>query len=509
MKIIEVDPLISPLAAQADIHLRIRPGTDGALALGMAHVIIEEGLYDQEFVEKWTVGFEDFRAYVQEFPPSKTEEITGVPKDLMIKAAKLYATTKPAGLLTSASPTVHHTNGVQNHRALTALIGLTGNFDREGGNYVIPHNYLYIANGLLFREAEFVQSRPFSEMAPRIGEDLYPVWSKLVSEAQAMQIPHQIRSKQPYPLRAMLAFGLNYRMWPGSDFMRESLKMLEFLVDVDIFMTETAKMADIVLPACTSFERSELKTYPEAFVIWTTPVIKPLGESRSDLDIITDLSKSLTPNDPLLPKGYEACFDWIMEPSHLTVEELKKYPAGFFPKNIKMPPYRKYEKTGFPTPSCKMEFTSTVLKEAGIAPLPEYQEPRLSPRSTPDVAKNFPLVLTTGARLPNFIHSQTFRLPWTRELNPDPLVDINPEDAERRGIASGEWATLSTPRSSIRIKANLTEKVPPGVVNIYHAYPEVEVNQLFEPDYLDPISGFPGFKSLLCEVKKIEERREG
>src|SRR4030042_1037149 len=105
MKIIEVDPLISPLAAQADIHLRIRPGTDGALALGMAHVIIEEGLYDQEFVEKWTVGFEDFRAYVQEFPPSKTEEITGVPKDLMIKAAKLYATTKPAGLLTSASPT--------------------------------------------------------------------------------------------------------------------------------------------------------------------------------------------------------------------------------------------------------------------------------------------------------------------------------------------------------------------------------------------------------------------
>lgn len=508
LKIIEVGPLVTPLTSHSDIHLRLRPGTDGALALGMAHVIIEEGLYDEEFIEKWTVGFEDYRSYVQEFPPSRTEAITGIPAELIIKAGKLYATTKPSGLLTSASPTVHHTNGVQNHRALTALIGLTGNFDREGGNYVIPPSYLYVSNGLIFREAEFGQPRPFSEMAPRIGQNRYPVWCKLVSEGQAMQIPNQIRSQKPYPIRAMVAFGLNYRMWPGSDYMRESLGMLDFLVDVDLFMTESAKLADIILPACTSFERSELKTYAEGLTIWTQPVIPPLGESRSDLDIITDLAQRLSPDDSLLPKGYEVCADWIMEPSKLTVEQLKKYPAGYMVKDIKMPPYRKFEKAGFPTPSGKMEFASTLLEKVGLNPLPEYLEPKLSPRSAPEVAKKFPLILTTGARLPNFIHSRTFRLSWTRGLTPHPFVDINPEDAEVREIASGDEVILSTPRSFIQIKAEVTEKVPPGVVNIYHAYPEIEVNQLIEPDYLDPISGFPGFKSLLCEVKKVGTEEE-
>jgi len=502
MKIIEVGPLITPLTNHADIHLRLRPGTDGALALGLAHVIIENNLYDREFVEKWTLGFEEYQAYVQEFSPHVAESITGVPSELIVKAATLYATTKPAGLLTSASPTVHHTNGVQNHRALTALIGLTGNFDKEGGNYVIPPNYLYIANGLIFREAEFAQSRPYSEMAPRIGEDVYPVWCRLVSEAQAMHIPNQIRTQKPYPVRALVGFGLNYRMWPGSDYMKESLGMIDFLVNIDLFMTDSAKMADIVLPACSSFERSELKTYPEGFVIWTQPVISPLWDSRSDVDIITDLAVRLTPEDPLLPKGYEVCVNWIMEPSNLTVEELKKYPAGRMVENIKRPPYQKYEKAGFPTPSGKMEFTSTILKEIGLDPLPYYQEPKLSPRSTPEVAKKFPLILTTGSRLPHFIHSRTFRLSWTKALTPHPFVEVNPQDAGVRGIASGDWVKISTPRSSIKVKAEVTEKVPPGVVNIYHAYPEIEVNQLIDPDYLDPISGFPGFKSLLCEVEK-------
>ena len=150
-----------------------------------------------------------------------------------------------------------------------------------------------------------------------------------------------------------------------------------------------------------------------------------------------------------------------------------------------------------------MEFTSTILDEAGLDPLPRFQEPGLGPYSTPEAAKDFPLILTTGARLPMFIHSRTFRLAWTRSLRPEPMVDINPQDAEYRGIAPGDRVELSTHRSVIQVKANLTEIIPPGVVNMYHAYPDADVNQLIDPDYLDPISGYPGFKSLLCEVKKI------
>jgi anaerobic selenocysteine-containing dehydrogenase len=502
IKIIEVGPLITPLTSHAHIHLRIRPGTSGALALGMAHVIIEEGLFDKDFVKDWSVGFEEYKAYVREFPPQVTEQITGVPETLIKEAAELYATTKPAGMLNGPNATVHHTNGIQNHRALTALIGLTGNFDSEGGNYVNPPSYLYVPNGVVTRQHQFEQSRPWEDMPPRIGQDRYPVWCKLIPEAQAVHLPSQIRTRNPYPVRAILAFGMNHRMWPGSDFMREGLKMLDFLVDVDLFMTDTARLADLVLPACSSFERSELKFYPERYVIWTSPVIEPLGESRPDIDIILDLAGRLAPGDLLLKKGHEECIDWILEPADLKVADLKKSPGGYDLKDIRMPAYHKYEKSGFSTPSGKMEFTSLILKHAGLDPLPRYQEPKLSPFSAPDVAKEFPLILTTGARLPMYVHSRTFRIPWLRSLHPDPTVDINPLDAEERGISPGNWITLATSKASVRVRANVSEIVLPGMVNMYHGYPEADVNQLIECDYIDSISGYPGFKSLLCEVTK-------
>jgi len=502
LKIIEVGPLLTPLTAHADIHLRLRPGTSGALALGMAHVIIEEGLYDRDFVDKWTLGFEEYRNYAKGFTPEVTEGITGVPAELITKAARLYATTKPAALLTSANPTVHHTNGVQNHRAIIALAGLTGNFDQPGGNYVIPWSWLHVPSGVTTREHEFIQPRPFRDMAPRVGQEKFPLWCEMIDEAQSMHVPFQIRSGKPYPLRAMVAVGMRHRMWPASDFMAESLKKLDFLVNVDLFMTETSALADIVLPACSSFERSELKVWSENHVMWTQPVIEPLWQSRSDAEIIFDLARRIAPEDLLFQKGYEANIDWLLEPTGLTVNELKKHPEGLT-LNVKMPPFRKYEKNGFPTPSGKMEFSSTVLKKAGLNPLPFYQEPRLSPRSAPQVAEQFPLVLTTGARLPMYQHSRTFRLAWTRGLRRDASVDINPQDAQARGIGANDWVYLSTQRGSIKVRANLTELVPPGVVSIYHAWPEADANLLIEPDYLDPISGFPGFKALLCEVRKL------
>jgi anaerobic selenocysteine-containing dehydrogenase len=286
--------------------------------------------------------------------------------------------------------------------------------------------------------------------------------------------------------------------------MEGSLRKLDFLVDIDLFMTDSAKLADLVLPACTSFERSEVKFYPQQYVIWTQPAIRPQWESRPDNEIICDLAKRIAPDDALMRQGHEACVDWILEPTGLTVEKLKKHPAGFAVKGVKMPPFRKYEKQGFKTPSGKMEFTSTILAELGLDALPTYLEPKLSPRSTPKVAKEFPLVLTTGARLPMFIHSRAFRLGWTRSLRPAPMVDMNPQDAQDRRIAQEDWVSLSTPRGSMRVRANLTEMVPPGVVSMYHGYPDASVNQfLIEPDYRDPVSGYPGFKSLLCQVQRV------
>jgi anaerobic selenocysteine-containing dehydrogenase len=279
-------------------------------------------------------------------------------------------------------------------------------------------------------------------------------------------------------------------------------------------------------------------------VILTQPVIQPLGEARSDTDIIIGLVQKLGLDDPLLnPAGVDAfagratgagaaaayaaapgrgflpggapdfgavfddATDWILEPSGIEVTELKRHAAGMPVPNPLPVAFKKYEKNGFPTPSGKMELASLVLEEHASRPghsaLPVYEEPRLSPVATPDVAKEYPLVLNTGPRLPMFIHSRTFRLPWTRSLRREAAADLNPATARRLGIAQGDRIELSTPAGSIQVAANITELAHPEAVHMFHDYPEADVNNLIAGDYLDPISGFPGYKASLCAVKRV------
>jgi anaerobic selenocysteine-containing dehydrogenase len=535
VKFIVVDPRNSPIAALADLHLRLRPGTDGALALAMANVIISEGLYDRQFVSEWGRGFDEYRTYAATFPLDRAEQITGVPAALIREAAVLYATTKPAAMMPSSTPVVHHTNGVQNQRAAAMLVGLTGNFDIAGGNVVQPAGWLEVGgSGFPVRDHAFKMPRKWSDMPPRVGAERFPVWTEMIDQGQAMDIPRQIDSGEPYPLRGFVGFGVNYRMFPGSTDWLKAVKKLDFICITDLFLTDTAKHADIVLPGCSSVERSEVRGYPQRYVIATQPAIEPVGESRSDTDIIFGLAQKLglpyqdydgagdsgaagAPAAELggfLPNGapdfgdaFDAAMDWILQPSGLTMAELKKHPGGMPVPNPIPVVYKKYEKNGFPTPSGKMEFVSSITEKypdrEGIDGLPVYHEPKLSPVSTPEVAAAYPLVLGTGSRLPMFIHSRLFRVSWTRSLRRDAMVDLNPADAATYGINQGDLVELSTPRGSIQVKANVTEVAARGVAHMYHDYPEADVNSLLPGDYLDPISGFPGFKSLLCAVKKV------
>ncbi|HEY5529232.1 MAG TPA: molybdopterin-dependent oxidoreductase, partial [Thermoleophilia bacterium] len=517
MKLIVVDPRKTPMASLADVHLQLKPGTDGALALGMANVIIEEGLYDRDFVAEYTLGFAEYRAYVKGFSPERAEAITGVPADKIREAARLYATTKPAAFMPSAAPVVHNTNGVQNYRAAMALIGLTGNYDVAGGNIAAPMSWLEIGGaGFTTRQREFEMPCKWADLPPRLGAERFPVWTELVDQGQAMDMQRQIRTGDPYPLRGLLTFGMNYRMFADSEGVLEAIQKLDFICDVDLFLTDTAKYADIVLPACSSLERSELRCYPEKYVILTQPVIAPLGESRSDTDIVFDLARRLKLDDPLLnpaPDGsvepaaaFDAALDWLLAPSGMTVAELKKHPGGM-PVPSPMPnPERKYREKGFPTPSGKMEFKSSLIEkhaeQLGLDALPVYLPPKHSLEATPELAKKYPFVLNTGSRLPMFVHTRTYRLPWTRSLRPSPAADLNPADARNLGVQQDDDIEIATTAGAIHVRANLTELAQPGVVHMYHGYAAADVNSLLEADYLDPVSGFPGFKALLCSVTK-------
>ena len=488
VKLIVVDPRLTQMAQMADIHLRLRPGTDGALALGMARVIINEGLYDADFVSKWVTGFEEFKAYVQEFTPEKVQEITWVPADKMVAAARLYATNKPVSWVTTASPTVHHANGVQNQRAIGALIGVTGNVDVPGLKPSVP--------GVSVKDlTEWRQLLPPLQ-EKRVDLKRFPVWAELVEEIQMNLLPEYVANGE---LKAGLFAGANFRMWPQDQEYRKAFSSLEFAAGADFWLTPTMQLMDIVLPAATSLERYGPIRIAGRKVFLPEPVVPAVGEARGDREWIFDLAKRLGLGADFWDGNVEASFDWQLEPLKLKAAELKKQPKGVdIPAGAPTPASNN---PGFSTPSRKFELTSGILQKHDVNPLPVYKEPVESPVSTPDLAKKYPLVLNTGSREPMYVHSRHRNNPRLRELEPDPKVDINPKDAAARGIKQGDDVILEGPRGSVKAKANLTELAMPGVVHIYHGWPQADINTVTGRNF-DPISGFPSFKSELCEVRK-------
>ena len=512
VKVIVVDPRVTDIAQRADVFLQIRPGTDGALALAFGHVIVEEGLYDKEFVQNWSIGFEEYKALVTDMTPEKAAEICCVSAADIRAAARMYAQAKPACIHFSAAPVVHHTNGVQNYRAVFCLIALTGNIDIAGGNRMNPPSLAHMPGGFPTREREFTGVQRLADMPERIGSRRFPVWARLCNEAQACDVPRQIRTGDPYPLKAFFALGLNHRMFPDSQGFIDELCKLDFFVDADLFLTDSAKCADIVLPVCSSVERREIRCWPMGYAQFTQPAIEPIGQSRSDVDILVDLSARLGLDDELLEAGIEACVEWMLEPSNLTVAELNKHPEGMWVPGARPPAERKYLNGGFRTPSGKVEFVSGVLAEVegeGFEAVPSYREPAMSPISRPDLAKEYPLVLNMGARLPMYQHSRTFRLPWMRSLSFDPHADINPVDAKAAGIEDGSWMKIVTPHGEATVRAHLTLMVRVGDVHLYHDWPQANANDLIDGDYLDPISGFPGYRSSLCKIVPVGAEGKG
>ncbi len=508
-KVIVVDPRQTELARRADVWLQLRPGMDDALALSMLNVIIGEKLYDAPFVERWTHGFDALREHVEAFTPEWAEPITWVAADKIRAAARLFAQTKPA-LLDWGCAIEHTPNCIQTIRAISMIPAVTGNIDVPGG-------WVFGMHGL-GRFPSLIENLTTAANARRLGADRFAMLGGEGADLPAAHIPtllQAMREGKPYPVKAFLVFGNNtLTTYANAAQVYESLMKLDFMVCADLFMTPTAELADIVLPAASWPELDQLAGLPTvaANVVLAQQRAVRIGECMADEEIFVALARRM--KLPVGTESVEEVLDAQLEAGGLglTFAEMKQ--RGF----VKLPmKYRKYQDGGFRTPTGKIELYSTRLEAMGYAPLPYCEEPPESPVSRPDLAVDYPLVLTTGARIPFYFNSEHRQIEKLRKAYRDPIADIHPDTAARHGIKNRDWMWIETPRGRIRHRARVTPGIDPRVIAAEHGwwFPEepapdygvwkANVNLLTDnrPPY-DPAMGTYQLRALLCRVSPVE-----
>lgn len=504
-EIIVVDPRETELARRAAVWLQLRPGTDDALALALLNVIIDEKLYDAPFVTRWTYGFDALAEHVRAYTPEWAEPITWVPADKIRAAARLFARAKPA-MMEWGCAIEHTPNCIQTVRAISLLPAITGNIDVPGG-------WVFGMHGI-GRFPSLIENLTPEANAKRLGADRFKLLAGEGADLPAAHIPtllQAMREGKPYPVKAFLVFGNNtLTTYANSKLVYDSLMKLDFMVCADLFMTPTAELADIVLPAALWPELDQVAGLPTvaANVVLANQRAVRTFECKSDEEIFVELARRLK-----LPCGtepVEAVLDAQLKAGGLdmTFAELKQRGSVVVPFK-----YRKYEDGGFKTPTGKLELYSTRLKDMGYAPLPTYEEPPESPVSRPDVAADFPLVLTTGARISNFFNSEHRQVEKLRKAHRDPIAEIHPDTAERYGIKNREWMWIETRRGRIKQRARVTTGIDPRVIAAQHGwwFPEepapdhgvwrANANMLTDnqPPY-DPAMGTYQLRALLCRV---------
>ncbi len=506
-KLIVIDPRLTYLAGRADIWLQLRPGSDTALALGMANVIISEGLYDREFVEKYTYGWDKFVERVHEYPLDRVEQITWVPSEKIRAAARLYSQIKPACIQWGVA--IEQTiNCTDNNRILTDLMAITGNLDIPGGN-------VFFTPPLIRNIGEFGMHRELSEeqRKKRFGGNTYKLADRVALVTPKL-VWDAILTGKPYPVKALQLHGTNPVVTrANASEVYNALSQVEFLVVADFFLTPTAELADIVLPAATWLELNYVGSYyMRSGYIFPRKKIMQIGECWSDHKMFNELGKRMGQKHWF--DTVEEGLDYILEPSGLNWTQFKDMPY----LRGKME-YRKYEKKGFSTPTRKVELYSTILEEWGYDPLPHYHEVPESPVSKPEMAREYPYILTTGARSSVFFHSEYRMIPWLREIHPDPIVEIHPETAKKHKIREGDWVFIESPRGRIKQKAKLTTGIDPRVIAAEHGwwFPEVKtpdhgwdrsnINILTDndPRYYDAAMGSTNLRVLLCKIYPTRE----
>lgn len=488
---IVIDPRKTGLAERADIHLQPRPGTDGALALAFLHVIITEGLYDRGFVDSWTTGFGALTRAAAACNPEHAEKITWIPAQKIREAARLYALASPACISVGVAIELN-TNGFQAARGIAALQAVTGNLDIEGG-------------AVFMDEAELsdLEVTLGAGKRPAIGADEYPLFHSATNNAQATLYARAILEERPYALKGLIVAGSNPILtWPNTRRVESALSRLEFLAVIDPFMTATARTGHLVLP-CASFlgghelwDSSHMSLEPR---IGLAPKICNDEELPTNWEIWKEIATRLGYSDFFPWNTEEEAITYRLKSLKITFDDLRHMPEGYAYHRWTA---KKYERDGFRTPSGKVELYSDMLKRMGCDPVPTYSEPAESPLSCPDAASRFPLVMTTGARRLEYLHSRFHNLESLAARAPGPYIEINPETAKRYHVGNGDTVFVESLRGRIKVTARLTPSILPGVISMSHGWDTANANLLTDDEELDPVTGFPAVRSLLVSITK-------
>ena len=505
-KLIVIDPRKTAIASRADLWLQPKPGTDLTLALGMLSVITEGGLYEKTFVETWTKGFPELKEHLKQYPLDQVSEITWIPKDKIFEAAHLFSKTRPA-CIQWGNALEHNINSVQCARALLILMAITGNLDVPGGN-------VNRQGPPIMRPGELVQIKKFPNKKENILSPQFRL-ATMMGFVPSQLIVKAILTGKPYPIRCMYIQGSNPLLsYANATETFEAMNKLDFLAVSEIFLTPTAQLADIVLPAATNFEFDDIGHFglPHGFILARPKIVEPVGECWPDSQILNELGKRL---------GYaqyfwndmRECLDEILKPVGMTYDDFKN--VGILRGKWE---YKNYEKKGFHTPSGKVEIYSQQLKDWGYDPLPSDQELTAVSDRDPELLNDYPLIFTS-AKDPFYFHSAYRNIPSLRKASPEPLVLIHPETAYHFDIGDGDWVCIETKQGSIRQKAKLNSEISPRVIIVSFGWwfperkdlelcgwKESNVNVLTsnDPPY-EPAIGSTSLRAVPCRVYKSEK----
>ncbi|MEW6668595.1 MAG: molybdopterin-dependent oxidoreductase [Thermodesulfobacteriota bacterium] len=535
-KLIVVDPRRIPEAEKADLWLPIRPGTDVALMLGWLRIIMEEDLYDHDFVTRWTVGFDDLRAAAAPYTPERVAEITWLTPRQVLDSARMYATAKPAMITWGFGIDKQGVNATQAARARCCLRAVTGNLDVPGGE---PLGWNAPVGRIIGDpEMEMSEALPAGQRAKQLGADQYPFfgfpgWSR--NEEANRRLPHEhmhppnagmtcvaharsvfdaMVTGKPYPVRAAISVASNPLLsLPNVRRTHEALNSLDLYVVGEFYLTPSAALADYVFPICSTVETTELWLSP-AFCVACPRGIEPLFERRNTYDFWRGLAVRLGQADHWPWKTVDEVWDYRLSPVGLTLARLLEQ-NGLFGK----PEFKRYEKYGFGTPSGKVELRSSTFEALGCEPLPVFREMTHSPVGNPGLAETFPLILISGSRFMPMYHSEQRQIEAARKKRPDPLVTLHPDTAKRLDLAGGDWVKVQTPQGSIRMRLAISEEVDPRMADADHGWwfpersqAEPELFGVFEsnanilcpsdPEFCSPEIGSWPHTALLCRVLK-------